>query len=146
MRRRSTKLATRSSNQPTGRLDDIAGRRLGLCRPCPLPVLCRFSDAGNDDANPALRRPAAEKRQGTKSRREVVRRRCRRGAVPQEGYGDLVAGRDFRRFGSAIRLEQGCNLNVPARMLLNGNFTFCPIRDFNGLAGQAAAHSTTSAR
>ena len=58
------------------------------------------------------------------------------GAVPQKGYGDLVAGRDFRRFGSAIRLEQVCNLNVPARMLLNGDFTFCPIRDFNGLAGK----------
>ena len=31
--------------------------------------------------------------------------RCRRGAVPQKGYGDLVAGRDFWRFGSAIRLK-----------------------------------------
>ena len=56
--------------------------------------------------------------------------------MPQKGYGDLVAGRDSRRFASAIRLEQGCNLNVPARMLLNGDFTFCPIKNFNGLAGQ----------
>ena len=56
--------------------------------------------------------------------------------MPQKGYGDLVAGQDFRRFASAIRLEQGCNLNVPARMLLNGDFTFCPIKNFNGLAGQ----------
>jgi hypothetical protein len=54
--------------------------------------------------------------------------------VPQNGYGDLVAGQDFRRFGSAIRLEQGYNLNVPARMLLNGDFTFCPISDFKGLS------------
>jgi hypothetical protein len=30
--------------------------------------LCRFSDAGTHDANHALRRPASEKRQGTKSR------------------------------------------------------------------------------
>ncbi len=31
------------------------------------PLLCRFSDAGDDDANHALRWPASEKRQGTKS-------------------------------------------------------------------------------
>jgi hypothetical protein len=57
--------------------------------------------------------------------------------VPQNGYGDL-AGRELKvwRLVSAIRLEQGCNLNVPARMLLNGDFTFCPIRHFNGLAGK----------
>jgi hypothetical protein len=39
----------------------------------------------------ALRRPASEKRQGT--------------AVPQKGYGDLVAGQDLQRFGSVIRVE-----------------------------------------
>ena len=49
-----------------------------------------------------LRQPASEKRQGTESRREVVRRRCRRGVVPQKSSGDLVAGRDFRRFGAAV--------------------------------------------
>jgi hypothetical protein len=87
-------------------------------------------------SNHALRRPAAEKRQGTKSRREAVRRACRRRAVPRERYGDLVAGRDFRRFASATRLEERCNLNVSARILLNGDFTFCPICDFNGLNGQ----------
>ena len=32
------------------------------------PLLCRFSDAGNDEAIHALWRPASEKRQGTKSR------------------------------------------------------------------------------
>jgi hypothetical protein len=48
----------------------------------------------------------------------------------------LIAGRDFRRFASAIHLEQRCNLNVPARILLNGDFTFCPISNFNGLMGQ----------
>jgi len=95
---------------------------------------CVFSAAGHDDLTRA-RRPAAEKRKGTKSRREVVRRRCRRRAVPQNGYGDL-AGRELnvRRLASAIRLEQRCNLNVPARMLLNGDFTFCPICDFNELS------------
>jgi hypothetical protein len=31
-------------------------------------VLCRFWAAGNDETLPALKRPAAEKRQGTKSR------------------------------------------------------------------------------
>jgi hypothetical protein len=56
--------------------------------------------------------------------------------VPQEGYGDLVTRQDLQRFASAIRLKQGCNLNVPARMLLNGDFTFCPICDFNDLNGQ----------
>jgi hypothetical protein len=30
--------------------------------------LCRFSAAGNDETLPALKRPAVEKRQGTKSR------------------------------------------------------------------------------
>src|SRR6516162_2967077 len=32
------------------------------------PLLCGFSDAGTHDANHALRQPASEKRQGTKSR------------------------------------------------------------------------------
>ena len=32
------------------------------------PLMCRFSDAGDDEALHALRRPASEKRQGTKSR------------------------------------------------------------------------------
>ena len=49
------------------------------------------------------------------------------------GYGDLVAGPELRRSASANRLEQGCNLDVPARKLLNGDFTFCPIRNFKGL-------------
>src|SRR6516164_1207835 len=52
------------------------------------------------------------------------------------GYGDLVAGPELRRSASANRLEQGCNLDVPARMLPNGDFTFCPIRNFKGLNRQ----------
>jgi hypothetical protein len=48
-------------------------------------LLCRFSAAGNDEPLQALWRPAAEKRQGTKSR-AMVQRRCRR------RYGDLATG------------------------------------------------------
>src|SRR5260370_31428948 len=75
------------------------------------------------------RRPASEKRQGTKSRREVVRRWCR------GLYGDLAAGRDRKagRFAEAVRLDRGHNLDVTARILLNGDFTFCPINNFNAL-------------
>jgi hypothetical protein len=89
----------------------------------------RFSDAGNHEPFHALMRPASEKRQGTKSRREVVRRRCRK------LYGVLVAGVSWRRDNLArgIRVERAYNLNVTARILLNGEFTFCPIHDFNEL-------------
>jgi hypothetical protein len=47
-------------------------------------VLCRFSNAGDDDRLRTLKRPAFEKRQGRKSR-SVVRRRF--GWL----YGDLAA-------------------------------------------------------
>ena len=111
------------------------------------PQLCRFSNAGNHDAHHALRRPAFEKRQGTKSRREVVRWQCRGGAVPEKGYGDLVGWElKIRRLAWAIRVEQRCNLKVPARILLNGDFTFCPIYDFKGLRLAREHTSTTSAR
>jgi len=49
--------------------------------------------------------------------------------VPQKGYGDLGTGQQL----GVRRLEHGCNLDVTARMLLNGDFTFCPICDSNGL-------------
>jgi hypothetical protein len=42
-----------------------------------LCAMCRFSAADNHRTCDALRRPAAEKRQGTKSRREIVRQQCR---------------------------------------------------------------------
>ena len=59
--------------------------------PAPVrPVLCRFSDAGNDGAIDALGRPASEKRQGRKSR-SVVQRRC------GVRYGDLAAGLGLKR-------------------------------------------------
>src|SRR6516225_4959748 len=68
-------------------------------------------------------------------------------SVPQEGgaangYGDLVAGPDLRRSASANRLEQGCNLDVPARMLLNGDFTFCPIRNFRAYTGNGGTRDS----
>jgi hypothetical protein len=50
--------------------------------------LCRFSDAGDDDANHALRRPASEKRQGTKSR--------------EVGHVDDPAGRLIEHFGKRV--------------------------------------------
>ena len=52
----------------------LASRRRGdrvrgaICCTCSRPLLCRFSAAGNDEPLHALWRPAAEKRQGTKSR------------------------------------------------------------------------------
>ena len=49
-----------------------------------------------------------------------MRRRCRRGVVPQKGYGDLVAGRDFRRFGAAVWLEQGVAQGRVVAMLGDG--------------------------
>ena len=46
------------------------------------------------------------------------------------GHGrELEAG----RFARAVRVEREYNLNVTARILLNGEFTFCPIHDFNEL-------------
>jgi hypothetical protein len=69
---------------------------------------------------------------------ELLMRTC----VEVEANCKAVAGQSFRRFGSFIGVDQGYNLNVPARLLLNGDFTFCPIRYFKDLAGQA----TTSAR
>ena len=55
-------------------------------------------------------------------------------AVPQAlwGFGhgrELEAG----RFARAVRVEREYNLNVTARILLNGEFTFCPIHHFNEL-------------
>ena len=94
-----------------------------------VPLLCRFSDAGNHEPFHARMRPAFEKRQGTKSRREVVRRQCRK------LYGVLVTGVNWRPddLPRAVRVEREYNLNVTARILLNGEFTFCPIHDFNEL-------------
>ena len=71
-------------------------------------------------------RPAFEKRQGTKSRREVVPQ-----ALWGFGHGrELEAWDDLQGLSG---VEREYNLNVTARILLNGEFTFCPIHDFNEL-------------
>src|SRR6516225_7668361 len=49
--------------QPVAQPANVAGDR---------QLMRRFSDAGTHDANHALRRPASEKRQGTKSRWGIV--------------------------------------------------------------------------
>ena len=70
---------------------------------CMSPLLCRFSAAGNDEPLHALWRPAAEKRQGTKSR-AMVQRRCRR------RYGDLATGYGLRRLE-----RSACNDRLSAK-------------------------------
>ena len=76
------------------------GDRISLCR---CLSLCRFSAAGNDEPLHALWRPAAEKRQGTKSR-AMVQRRCRR------RYGDLATGYGLRRLE-----RSACNDRLSAK-------------------------------
>jgi hypothetical protein len=53
-------------------------------------LLCRFSDAGDDEASQQARMPASEKRQGTKSRGSG-HRRCR------GLYGDLATASGWAR-------------------------------------------------
>jgi hypothetical protein len=93
-------------------------------------VMCRFSDAGNDGLTTRSggRRPKSAKARNRG--RGVGRQRC------GGRYGDLTTPRELKagRLATAVRLECEHNLNVLARILLNGEFTFCPIRDFNELA------------
>ena len=103
-------------------------------------LMCRFSDAGNDDltARSGDRRPKSAKA------------RNRGGRAPRRGrglYGDLGTGRDLAadRFAMPIRVKSEYNLDVMARMLLNGDFTFCPTNDSNDLGVARRAHSATSA-
>jgi hypothetical protein len=70
--------------------------------------MCRFSDAGTHDTSHALRRPASEKRQGTKSRWGNVGE-CR-------NYGDFAAG------SGVDVVERGGNV---------GNFATRPVRELN---------------
>ena len=63
----------------------------------------RFSDAGTHDANHALRRPASEKRQGTKSRWGNVGGAATMGISPREagfagGSCCTTDGRDGHNF------------------------------------------------
>ena len=55
----------------------------------------------------------------------------------RKGYGDLSTQRDAecRRFATGIQFDRKYNLDVTARILLNGDFTFCPICSFNDLSG-----------
>jgi hypothetical protein len=53
------------------------------------PELCRFLDAGNDEASGGVSRPASKKRQGTKSR-EVGHWRS------NGRYGDLMVAPNWR--------------------------------------------------
>src|SRR5262249_55410952 len=73
-------------------------------RTCPL--LCRFSDAGNDEASQQARMPASEKRQGTKSRGSRLRR-CR------GLYGDLATASGWARSDrKCLRLSLCCEGRV----------------------------------
>ena len=81
----------------------IVGTDLASIRLPYVCFLCRFSAAGNDEPLHALWRPAAEKRQGTKSR-AMVQRRCRR------RYGDLATGYGLRRLE-----RSACNDRLSAK-------------------------------
>src|SRR5262245_41560926 len=89
--------------------------------------MCRFSDAGNDDL---ATRSGGRRPKSAKARNRIGRRytggaaggRCRKRLW---GFGPGT----LRRSASVNRLEQRCNLYVPARILLNGDFTLCPISD-----------------
>jgi hypothetical protein len=97
--------------------------------------MCRFSAAGNDDLTT---RSGDRRLKSAKARNRVGRWwafGARRRVVPQTAM-ELVAGPDSRRSACANWLERRCNLDVLARMLLNGDFTFCPIRNFKGLNRQ----------
>ena len=85
---------------------------------------CRSANGGKDrccagfrtpaiTGPPTRMRPAFEKRQDTKSRREVV------AAVPQALW-DFGHGRELEagQFARAVRVEREYNLNVTARILL----------------------------
>jgi hypothetical protein len=88
------------------------------------------------------RNVAAEKRQGTKSRREVVGKQGRGRAVRQQGYGDLGAGQAFWRCGSTVEGRARVQLKRSGtNVAKTGDFTFCPIKQIKGLASQR----TTSA-
>ena len=60
--------------------------------------------------------------------------------MPQALWG-FGHGRESEagRFARAVRVEREYNLNVTARILLNGEFTFCPIHHFNELRWQESA-------
>jgi hypothetical protein len=96
---------------------------------CMSLILCRFSAAGNEISThgpPAGGRKAPRHEIAPRSSAWAVRQ----GAVEQEPYGDLGSGQQLRVRRATRRR---CNLDVTARMLLNRDFTFCPMCDFNRL-------------
>jgi hypothetical protein len=66
--------------------------------------------------------------------------------VPRR-YGDLAAACELktRRVTTAVGLEREHNLNVLARILLNGDLMFCPTCDLNELGVAKKPRFTTSA-
>ena len=69
-----------------------------------VPQMCRFSDAGSDEALDALVRPGSEKRQGTKSREGGAP------SVPQALWG----------FGRGVRLDEVGSRRPPQSLCLAG--------------------------
>ena len=92
----------RQSARPRSPADLALPRRRGdridclPCGDCSQPLLCRFSDAGDDEASQQARKPESEKRQCTKLRGSG-HRQCR------GLYGDLATPAHRRRYG--CRLE-----------------------------------------
>ena len=102
------------------------GPSVHLLRCSAFQLLCRFSDAGTHDA---LRRPASEKRQGTKSRGGNV------GGAANSTYGDLTG----------IGSEREYNFLELARSLLIGESNFRIACDFKELDVAKIAQISTSA-
>jgi len=94
-----------------------------------LPLLCRFSDAGNGATIDGLDRPASEKRQGRKSR-DVRQRQC------SGRYGDLAAGYLAGRFERSGRCGRVGSKN---RSACAGVRADCGLRDRigGGVAGRS---------
>ena len=95
--------------------------------------MCRFSHAGNHGAFHARMRPAFEKRQGTKSRREVVGRQCRK------LYGVLVTGVSWRPDDlQGLSGSTGIQLKRYGTNIAKWGIHVCPIHDFTSYAGKTA--------
>jgi hypothetical protein len=86
--------------------------------------MCRFSAAGDDHLTTRF---GGRRLKSAKARNRGGEWYDGRTA----GYGDLAKAAVC---AMSIRLRFEHNLIVTARILLNGEFTFCAIHDFNGLA------------
>jgi len=94
-------------------------------------LLCRFSAAGNDEGLDTLWRPAAEKRQGTKSR-DVGQWRCR------GRYGDLATKWGIWSLGS---IDCGDRFSAKRRCMRRCERALCAWRDkiCRATAGESSA-------